>query len=327
MGDPFMTPLPLSPLRVSESTLSTPLPPDSESLSEGQNQRGSSLQGVRIIGFRPDSIAEKAGMRRSDVIIEYDGEGNLTTDILLTLTTMTRPDESRIRVVFLRDGDVFSMALPPGSLGISVMDIAVRNPLRDPKVDFEIRTKASVEKIVKFMRSELAEGTGKGTLRRTLVLNGWDEDEAILFIEQIAAEVAKDEKRGRATPGWYEELIQWMGLILTCYWTLFICPFWGRIDAVIWAPINTLVTGAVMIWSLREWLKYRKRLKRLKLEEKQTENQALLFKPTKGNLHITERCRTRQELVGDILVGLRIFVLLLMVATLVFLLIYGLIFH
>jgi hypothetical protein len=285
------------------------------------------IKGVSILGFSPQSRAEKAGMQKGDVIIEYDGEGNLTTDVLLTLTKMTRPEESRMRAVYLRNGDVFALELAPGSLGISAMDIAVYNPLRDPKVDSEIRTKTSVERIVKFMKSELAEETDKGTLRRTLVQNGWDQDEAVIFIEQIAAEVAKDDKRGHATPEWYKEFTQWMGLIVICYGIWYIFDRRGCIDAVIWPIVNAIVTGAVMIWSVREWIMFRKRLERLKLEKKKIENQALLFKPTKGNLNITDRCRTRQELVWDILIDLRIIIAVIMVVVMVFLLIYGLMFH
>jgi len=175
------------------------------------------------------------------------------------------------------------------------------------------------------MRAELSEGTDKGTLRRTLVQHGWDEDEAILFIEQIAAEMARDQQHVRSTPEWYEQLMRWMALILMCGVLWYVLRPGCVTDANIRVVIDTLVTGSVLIWSLCEWLLYRKRLKRLRTDK--TGAPAVSFQPTKGILQITERCRTRQELTSDILVAWRIIALLLMVVGIVFLLIYGLIFH
>jgi hypothetical protein len=53
------------------------------------------IQGVKILGFRAESRAREAGMQEGDVIIEYDGAGNLTTGTLVGLTKMTKPEGTR----------------------------------------------------------------------------------------------------------------------------------------------------------------------------------------------------------------------------------------
>jgi hypothetical protein len=61
-------------------------------------------------------------MQKGDVIVEYDGMRNLTTGKLMALTVMTKPEGTQVRVFFMRDGHEHSTAVPPGPLGISVLD-------------------------------------------------------------------------------------------------------------------------------------------------------------------------------------------------------------
>lgn len=106
-------------------TSKTVTEPDNSSYTSratSQRQERPSVQGVKILGFRAKSGAREAGMQKDDVIIEYGGTRNLTTETLLALTTMTRPDGTGVGVAFLRNGREYSLPMPPGPLGISAMD-------------------------------------------------------------------------------------------------------------------------------------------------------------------------------------------------------------
>jgi hypothetical protein len=92
------------------------------SRATGQIQNDLLAAGVSILGFKSGSTAGKAGMQKGDIVVEYDGKRNLTTDKLMALTAVTRPEGTQIRVVFMRDGHEHSTLLPPGPLGISVLD-------------------------------------------------------------------------------------------------------------------------------------------------------------------------------------------------------------
>ncbi|MGB6064556.1 MAG: SUMF1/EgtB/PvdO family nonheme iron enzyme [Desulfomonilaceae bacterium] len=91
------------------------------------------VNGVMILDFSPRSGARKAGMARGDVIIEYDGVGNLTEEKFLALTARARRGKIRPLVVFVRDGYEYTIRLAPGSPGISVMDKTVRGPFKRPE--------------------------------------------------------------------------------------------------------------------------------------------------------------------------------------------------
>jgi hypothetical protein len=92
------------------------------SRATGHRQDDLSAAGVSILGFKSGSIAGKAGMQNGDIIVEYDGMRNLTTDKLTALTTVTKPEGTQVRVVFMRAGHESSTLVPPGPLGISVLD-------------------------------------------------------------------------------------------------------------------------------------------------------------------------------------------------------------
>jgi membrane protease YdiL (CAAX protease family) len=95
------------------------------SLAKSQAEVHPPIKGVSILGFSPLSRAEKAGKQKSDVIVEYGGAGNLTTDRLAALTAKTTFKGTEPRVVFVRDGSKHSLAVAPGSLGISAVDTTI----------------------------------------------------------------------------------------------------------------------------------------------------------------------------------------------------------
>lgn len=85
-------------------------------------------KGVSILGFSEISAAREGGMKKGDVIVEYDGQRDLTTEILSSLAARPRPGGVRIDVVYLRDSQHDTVELPSGSLGISAMDITIQGP-------------------------------------------------------------------------------------------------------------------------------------------------------------------------------------------------------
>ncbi len=68
-----------------------------ESAFGNQLEDQPSVKGVSVLGFRPGSTAQKACVKKDDVIIEYWGAGELTTDKLavhrktLYWTSWSRP--------------------------------------------------------------------------------------------------------------------------------------------------------------------------------------------------------------------------------------------
>jgi len=109
------------------------------SVSQGTSSKTLSIpiavpvSGIVILDLTPKSDAKKAGMVRGDVIIEYDGARDLTTEKFLALTARTKKDKTHPIVVFVRDGYEYSLRLPSGSLGISVMDTTVKGPFKRPE--------------------------------------------------------------------------------------------------------------------------------------------------------------------------------------------------
>lgn len=91
------------------------------------------IQGVRILQVTPKSDARDAGMQVNDVIIEYDGTRNLTSDLFLALTKRTKEERTRPMVVFVRDGFEYSVRTAPGFLGVTVMNTRVRGPFKKPR--------------------------------------------------------------------------------------------------------------------------------------------------------------------------------------------------
>ncbi len=88
------------------------------------------VKGLLVINFSPKSDAKKLGMIKGDIIIEYDGARDLTTDKFLAMTAVSRRDKTRPLVIFVRDGYEYSVRVSPGFIGISVMDTVVRGPFK-----------------------------------------------------------------------------------------------------------------------------------------------------------------------------------------------------
>ncbi len=89
-------------------------------------------KGVLILSLTPKSDAKKAGLMQGDIIIEYDGVRNLTSEGLLALTAKTKKEKSKPSLIFIRDGQQYSVRVNPGFLGIAVEDAYVKEPLRQP---------------------------------------------------------------------------------------------------------------------------------------------------------------------------------------------------
>ncbi|MFH1114742.1 MAG: SUMF1/EgtB/PvdO family nonheme iron enzyme [Pseudomonadota bacterium] len=91
---------------------------------------GPLVPGIRILSFTPKSDAEKAGLRKGDVIIKYHGAGDLTTEKFLALTLETRKKKVKPSLVFVRDGYEHEVKVARGFLGIAVMDTTLRGPFK-----------------------------------------------------------------------------------------------------------------------------------------------------------------------------------------------------
>jgi formylglycine-generating enzyme required for sulfatase activity len=91
------------------------------------------IKGVLILGFSQRSDARKANMDKGDVIIEYNGERDLTAERFLALTAETKRHRIKPIVVFARDGYEYSVRVAPGFLGITVMDTVLEGPLKKPE--------------------------------------------------------------------------------------------------------------------------------------------------------------------------------------------------
>ena len=78
-------------------------------------------RGVKIIGFKPESTSQKAGMVNGDIIIAYDETRNLGTEKLARLIEKLEPGLN-IRVAFVREGHEHSLLLKSGPLGIRGKD-------------------------------------------------------------------------------------------------------------------------------------------------------------------------------------------------------------
>jgi hypothetical protein len=106
-------------LSASDNSDNTPRAPS-------QREAHPAAKGVSILGFRPGSAAREVGMKKGDVIVEYDGQRDLTTEVLSSLAARLRPEGVRVDVVYLRDSQHDTVELPSGSLGISARDITIQ---------------------------------------------------------------------------------------------------------------------------------------------------------------------------------------------------------
>jgi hypothetical protein len=89
--------------------------------------------GVRILDFTPKSDAEKAGLAKGDVIIEYFGTRELTSEKFIALTAATKKRRVKPTLVFVRDGFEYSVSVDPGFLGVTVVNTRIRGPFKKPR--------------------------------------------------------------------------------------------------------------------------------------------------------------------------------------------------
>lgn len=96
----------------------------------GKTSQPMPVKGAYILDFGQKSSARKAGMTKGDVIIEYNGVGELTADKLFSLSSTARAGKKAPQVVFVRDGSEYSVTLPPGPLGAYTTDIIIQGPFK-----------------------------------------------------------------------------------------------------------------------------------------------------------------------------------------------------
>jgi formylglycine-generating enzyme required for sulfatase activity len=87
-------------------------------------------KGVLILAFTPKSDGKKAGLAKGDVIIEYNGVRDLTTEKYLALCALTRQEKINPVIVFVRSGYEYAIRAARGFLGTTVMDTTVRGPFK-----------------------------------------------------------------------------------------------------------------------------------------------------------------------------------------------------
>jgi formylglycine-generating enzyme required for sulfatase activity len=92
-----------------------------------------SIKGVRVLDLGRRSDGQRAGLEQGDVIIEYDGVRNLTSEKFLALTAKTRRERRNPIVVFVRDGYQHTTRAARGYLGITVMNTTIRGPFKNPE--------------------------------------------------------------------------------------------------------------------------------------------------------------------------------------------------
>ncbi len=88
------------------------------------------LKGLLVLDFSPKSDARKAGMRRGDIIIEYNGVRDLTAERLIALSASAKKEKTKPHVVFVREGYEYSLKVSPGFLGVSISETTVKMPQR-----------------------------------------------------------------------------------------------------------------------------------------------------------------------------------------------------
>ncbi|MBI5571637.1 MAG: SUMF1/EgtB/PvdO family nonheme iron enzyme [Desulfomonile tiedjei] len=107
------------------------------------------VQGVVILDFGAKSSALRAGLTKGDVIVEYDGERQLTAERLEA--HIVAPERRRIkpRVAFVRDGVEYTVTLPSRSLGVIVSDKTILGPFKKPRHQPEETTDTNAKRRTK----------------------------------------------------------------------------------------------------------------------------------------------------------------------------------
>ncbi len=95
-----------------------------------QSQREFSLRGLAVVDIAPRSEASKTGLIKGDVIIEYHGVRDLTSDTLKELSVATRREKLYPILVFIRDGEEHTVRVGPGLGGLTVAETVVKGPFK-----------------------------------------------------------------------------------------------------------------------------------------------------------------------------------------------------
>jgi formylglycine-generating enzyme required for sulfatase activity len=108
-------------------------PKTSSPAPSGQAEvRPFALPGVMILDFTPKSEGRKAGLDRGDVIIEFNGVRDLNSERFLALSAAAKRDKIRPTLIFVREGVEYGVKVPPGFLGMSLLDTTVKGPFKKP---------------------------------------------------------------------------------------------------------------------------------------------------------------------------------------------------
>lgn len=99
------------------------------------------MPGLLIENTTPGGQADKAGLRKHDVIFRYNDTYMMTVDNLLA---SARQGGQTNKLTVIRSGEMLEIAVPPGPLGVSVVTF--------PKADMHIA--GTGEKITQLMRGE-----------------------------------------------------------------------------------------------------------------------------------------------------------------------------
>ena len=95
------------------------------------------LRGLAVVEIAPRSEASKTGLVKGDVIIEYHGVRDLTTDTLRELAVSTKREKVQPVIVFIRDEEEYTVRVGPGLGGLTVAETFVKGPFKKHKADHE----------------------------------------------------------------------------------------------------------------------------------------------------------------------------------------------
>jgi hypothetical protein len=139
-----------------------------------------------------------------------------------------------------------------------------------------------LEDLVARIKAELAEGTAKGTLIRTLVKNGWDRQEASQFVGQVAHEMTINPDDVKVVISRYKKFLLCGGTV-TIVGIIAVATRVPKID--MWG--HYLLLGSIFaVWGLVGCLVHRRgRAATNRIEV----NRAITFRPSKGSLRFTKK--------------------------------------
>jgi len=89
-----------------------------------------SVTGLAVVDIAPRSEASKTGLAKGDVIIAYHGVRDLNTDRLSELAVATKREKAHPVLVFIRDGEEYTVRVGPGLGGLTVAETVVKGPFK-----------------------------------------------------------------------------------------------------------------------------------------------------------------------------------------------------